>query len=98
MVGRIGGDEFFVVMDIEDRNVLEQVINRIDAQLSAYNEAQETYQLQMSKGYDIFDPERFSTREEFMTYLDEMMYQEKEQHHACCSCQDTGIHRYSSVR
>ena len=81
-VARFGGDEFFVLLDIEEPSELEDVVARIQEEENIFAEEEHPYKLKLSKGYDVFDPERFTTVQEFEEYLDALMYKEKEVHHA----------------
>ena len=81
-VARFGGDEFFVLLDIEDVSELEDVVARIDEEERIFAAEGHPYKLKLSKGYDVFDPDRFSTVQEFEQHLDELMYENKMIHHA----------------
>ncbi len=81
-VARFGGDEFFVLLDIEDRAELEDVVKRITEEEKRFASEDRPYTLQFSKGYDVFDPDKFESVQAFEEYLDALMYKEKELHHA----------------
>ena len=81
-VARFGGDEFFVMLDIEDPSELDDVVARIDAEEEAFTGEDRPYDLHLSKGYDVYDPEKFATVRDFEEHLDVLMYKDKEIHHA----------------
>ena len=81
-IARYGGDEFFVITMIHEREYLEKCARRIRNRLSDFNEQNERpYKLSLSLGYDIFDREAYPTVEKFVKHLDDLMYTEKELHH-----------------
>lgn len=80
-IGRYGGDEFYVVLDVSLRHELMTVVNRINNKLIDYNnEKKLPYDLVMSMGYDIYDPSSKMTLEAFQKHIDQLMYQDKEIH------------------
>ena len=81
-VARFGGDEFFVLLDIDDIAELEDVVARIGEEEKLFANEDHSYTLQLSKGYDVFDPGKFETVQAFEEHLDVLMYKNKELHHA----------------
>ncbi|MBQ9068712.1 MAG: diguanylate cyclase [Eggerthellaceae bacterium] len=80
VVGRFGGDEFFALIDVASEEELETVISRIrDGEVRISGE-RKAVPLRLSKGYALFDPDRFANAKEFEVYLDGLMYADKETH------------------
>ncbi|NCB42084.1 MAG: GGDEF domain-containing protein [Clostridia bacterium] len=76
---RYGGDEFCIVLDIEDKNELERVVQRIDAHLEKYNKAEiKPYKIGFSMGYAVYDCNSNMSIEEFQKDIDRRMYQAKD--------------------
>ena len=81
-VARFGGDEFFVLLDIEDASELEEVVARIAEEEETFTKEDHAYKLALSKGYDVFDPEKFETVQAFEEHLDALMYENKRLRHS----------------
>ncbi len=81
-VARFGGDEFFVLLDVEKESELTSVIERIEKAEAEFNASDKRYQLRLSKGYDFFDPERFESAQAYEEHLDYLMYANKQQRKA----------------
>lgn len=81
-IARFGGDEFYMVTDVRDREELDTRAQFIRGEVKRFN-ARGTlpFDLGLSMGYDIYDPERYPSLEEFKRHLDELLYEEKAQHH-----------------
>ena len=76
---RYGGDEFCIVLDIEDKNNLEHVVERINAHLEKYNKAEiKPYKISFSMGYAVYDCSSGMSIEEFQKDIDRRMYSAKE--------------------
>ncbi len=81
-IARYGGDEFFVITPITEREYLEKCARRIRNRLWDFNDQSErSYKLSLSLGYDIYDHEAYPTAAKFIKHLDDLMYAEKELHH-----------------
>lgn len=80
MVARFGGDEFFVLLDIDRPELLKTVIERIESEEGEFSAGGYTYMLRLSKGCDFFNPEKFTTAKEFEEHLDGLMYENKQLH------------------
>lgn len=77
---RYGGDEFCIVLDIENKNELEKVVDRIKAHLEKYNKAEiKPYTISFSMGYAIYDCSSGTSIEEFQKDIDRRMYKAKEE-------------------
>lgn len=77
-VFRVGGDEFMVIITSEEHNIIDDVIDRINDQLTKFNQTK-TYPfvLSFSLGKDIYDESVHSDIDEFFENLDFMMYDQK---------------------
>ena len=82
VVGRFGGDEFFALLDVSNEEELESVVARIRDSELRFEGQEKPYLLRLSKGYAMFDPERFPDARSFENYLDELMYADKHAHKA----------------
>lgn len=77
-VARYGGDEFCIVLDVNDVSLLEEVAARIRCNFEEFNHSnQEAYQISLSIGSGIYDYSLKQSYEEFLTYIDDLMYQDK---------------------
>ncbi|MFO7942994.1 MAG: PAS domain S-box protein [Anaerolineales bacterium] len=78
IIARIGGDEF-VVLGLETETTSpEKLINRMKDQLNQMNNRdQRGYELAISFGWSIYDPESPSSLEEILTLADKAMYKRK---------------------
>jgi diguanylate cyclase (GGDEF)-like protein len=79
-LARYGGDEFLVVLDIDDLPMLEMTIQRINSGFRTYNEENhKPFSLNVSLGYQVYDYQTAMTSEEFLKVLDTLMYQDKKE-------------------
>jgi diguanylate cyclase (GGDEF)-like protein len=79
-IARYGGDEFIVVMNVDNREILNQTIERISHNVARFNsETQKPYRLSFAIGCDVYNPSSRMTYEEFLMNLDDLMYKNKNQ-------------------
>ena len=79
-ISRYGGDEFIIVMDVDNREALNQTIERILQNVAFFNsETQRPYKLSFAMGYDVYDPHSKMNYEEFIMKIDNLMYLNKKQ-------------------
>ena len=77
-LARYGGDEFVVILDIYDISVLEQTVLRINSNVRNYNSKSEyPFELSISMGYGIYDPESGMDKDMFIRHIDAHMYEKK---------------------
>jgi diguanylate cyclase (GGDEF)-like protein len=77
-LARYGGDEFMVVLALDERTSLMMVMRRIRASVDAFNALQRRpYQISFSMGGDVYDPASGMTPSEFFSHIDKLMYEEK---------------------
>ncbi len=77
-LARYGGDEFLIVLDIQDTAILSKSVARIEETFRRFNASgTKPYTLSLSFGYAVYDPASRMTEEQFLHYVDALMYQEK---------------------
>ena len=78
-IARFGGDEFCIVLDISKQTELEEVVQRINRCFALYNETSNlAYKLFFSMGYAVYDRHLYMKMEDFLKYLDLLMYESKQ--------------------
>ncbi len=87
-VARSGGDEFCILLDVAREDTLCEAVSRVRKRLAHFNEKNEfPFNLEISAGYAVYDPNRGETAAEFMNYVDQLMYEDK---HKRCKSRDIG--------
>lgn len=77
-IARFGGDEFYIVLDIIEKEKLEETVQNLHMAADNYNlHSQKPYKIKFSMGYDIYDIKYNSQFEDFMRHIDKLMYQDK---------------------
>lgn len=77
-ISRFGGDEFVVVMAIQERADLKRAIDRLNANLTQFNEQKTVpYKISLSIGYDCFLDYSDKSAKDFIEHLDTLMYRDK---------------------
>ena len=77
-IARFGGDEFCIVLDVDEPKLLEEVVERIRTRVWQFNQsAGEPYSIQFSMGYDIYKRSSKLSIAEFLEHIDELMYKQK---------------------
>jgi diguanylate cyclase (GGDEF)-like protein len=76
-VFRIGGDEFFILVDTDNEDILSDIMARIIDQLKYVNQYRKDIQLNLSYGYGVFIPSKYATFYDFFDEIDKKMYQYK---------------------
>ena len=75
-IARYGGDEFIVILELDDSSELEAVINRLKNNVKEFNTKKMTpYEIVMSVGYGFY--EKDSGISEFLKRIDDLMYMDK---------------------
>jgi diguanylate cyclase (GGDEF)-like protein len=78
---RFAGDEFMIMFKSTSEKELEKTIEAIREELKLFNETeQRQYQLSLSLGYSLYDPEN-GTLDGFLKNMDDNMYVEKKVKH-----------------
>ena len=78
-IGRFGGDEFCVVLNVSDKGNLESAVGRIKARIDGYNrQSSKPFKLACSMGYAVYDCDSHQSVEDFQKQIDELMYRDKQ--------------------
>lgn len=91
---RYGGDEFIVFINSDDKKMLENIINKVNKNLSDLNR-NSPYELSFAAGFDIFMPKNKSI-DDVLKILDQKMYENKRISYALSKMKDKYIKRKSS--
>lgn len=77
-IARYGGDEFIIILEIEDQLDLTNAVDRLNENLERFNAKKSVpYLLSLSIGVDSFDCESKITVKDFMKRIDRLMYNNK---------------------
>lgn len=77
-VARYGGDEFYIILDVSDEDVLEESVTRIRRCLEKYNkDKSKPFPLYFSMGYAVYDYHKNMLVEDFQKHIDMLMYENK---------------------
>ncbi len=77
-LARYAGDEFVILLDTDQEEAVQQAIRRIHDKAEKFNTAGKTpYRLDFSAGYEICCRGSGITREELISRVDALMYQDK---------------------
>jgi len=78
IIGRIGGDEFEIMVIESSETGIETLISRLKANLDTHNsKTKRTYELSLSIGTAFYNPEHPCTIDELLSKADKLMYEEK---------------------
>ncbi|SCY47075.1 GGDEF domain-containing protein [Butyrivibrio sp. INlla14] len=79
---RFAGDEFILILKGTSEEALKRVVKNIRDELELFNETEgRQYQLSLSIGYTLFDPEKDNV-DSFFRHMDDNMYEEKIRKHS----------------
>lgn len=77
-IARYGGDEFVLLLDIDNLKMLEEVIERINKAVHKFNHDNvRRYKLSFSIGYSLYDNTLKMNAENFIKSIDMLMYENK---------------------
>jgi len=83
-IARFGGDEFCIILNTFDENILEETVHKIKTCFDKYNQSiNHPYKLGISIGYAIYEYDSFMKMEDFQKKLDVLMYKNKEMGKKC---------------
>jgi diguanylate cyclase (GGDEF)-like protein len=78
-IARYGGDEFYIILDVDDLNLLESAVNRIHHTVRKFNsDSNHPYRLSFCMGYDVYRFEDKLKSDDFLKHIDVLMYRNKE--------------------
>lgn len=79
ILARFGGDEFFIILNISDEDILRETVNRIKLKFDEFNEAKrKPYVIEFSMGYGVYGYYSKMNGKEFQKHLDVLMYKDKD--------------------
>jgi diguanylate cyclase (GGDEF)-like protein len=77
-IARFGGDEFYIILDINNRKILESKVETINACIDQFNkDGNKPYKLSFSMGYDVYDAKSKMNLDGFLKHIDLLMYNNK---------------------
>ncbi len=77
-IARFGGDEFFIVLDIDNATDLNAMVLRIENNLREFNNTgNNSYSIELSMGYAVYDTTAHMENNNFIKYIDTLMYENK---------------------
>ncbi|MGE5398139.1 MAG: GGDEF domain-containing protein [Chitinophagales bacterium] len=77
-ISRYGGDEFTVIIEVNDRTDLVQAVQRVKDNVDQFNQRGLTpYELRLSIGYDVYNAESGMSMDQFLKHIDHLMYEDK---------------------
>lgn len=81
-VARFGGDEFFIIMDIDNVQMLEKAVARINDTIEKFDAySKNPYKISFCMGYDIYDNKLKMKADDFFKHIDILMYNNKNAGH-----------------
>lgn len=82
-IGRFGGDEFCVLVQLKEDADLEDMVQRLRAEVAQFNASHSRpYLLEVSLGAAVYSPARWHDVDSFLAHVDALLYEEKERHHS----------------
>ncbi|WP_261856400.1 GGDEF domain-containing protein [Clostridium folliculivorans] len=77
-VARYGGDEFFIIFDSGDKDILEAAVARLKINVDKFNrDTEKEYKLSFAICYDVYDYNSSMKSDEFFKHIDALMYSNK---------------------
>lgn len=77
-VARYGGDEFAIIIEVNENTDLIKTVNRIRENIYKFNAKKLTpYEISLSIGFDIFDFGSGIAIQQFLKHIDDLMYEDK---------------------
>ncbi|WPC39655.1 GGDEF domain-containing protein [Clostridium sp. JS66] len=77
-ITRYGGDEFVLFLNVDSEGEIKEIINKIYDYLDKYNKnSRLEYELNLSCGYKLYDFNKHMTADEYISYVDKLMYRDK---------------------
>ncbi len=77
-LARYGGDEFVIILETEETQIVKKVLDRINRNIEDWNRTSNNpFTLSLSAGYEIFNPDIHRDYDELFQRADEMMFRNK---------------------
>lgn len=77
-ISRYAGDEFVVVLKLQNEEFKEEAVNRLQQGFNDFNNMSELpYELDFGIGYGIYDKKAKLSAEDFLIQIDKLMYEDK---------------------
>ena len=77
-LARYAGDEFIILLDMTDKTILSQTVDRIRTRAEEYNQKScNPFRLDFSVGYEIYDEKTALCQDHFVARVDALMYENK---------------------
>lgn len=77
-IARIGGDEFAVILELNEKSALDLLVKRLEDNILSFNDAYKVpYRLSVSIGFGLYNPQTDPSLFDFFQSLDSQMYEEK---------------------
>lgn len=77
-IARYGGDEFCIILGIDNSDGLSKVMDRIRGRAEEFNiRSGKPYTIAFSMGGDVYRPDSHMLTEDFQKHIDELMYEDK---------------------
>ena len=81
LLARIGGDEFGIILNQDDKNRLVETVEKIEKAFGDYNAGSgKPYLIEVSLGYDVYPKGSQMSRVDFLKHVDSLMYVQKKEH------------------
>lgn len=80
-VARSGGDEFWIILETQNTLEVDNIITKIKQAFREWNlRHPRPYRLDFSYGFAVYDSDKKMNSEEFQSYVDNLMYENKSHH------------------
>lgn len=77
-VARYGGDEFFAILDSDDKKFLETAVVSLNRNVDKFNqESEKEYKLSFAIGHAVYDYKQRMKSDDFFKHIDTLMYSNK---------------------
>lgn len=79
-ISRYGGDEFLIILDLQDQEILQEAVQRLRDTFVHFNTSHDRpYMLAFTAGYAVYDMASGMDPEQFVKHIDKLMYEKKRQ-------------------
>lgn len=78
LICRYGGDEFVIILKIQDESDLYSTVERFKMYVNRFNALEAApYSISFSVGYAVYDKSSGMSAQQFLMYIDQLMYEDK---------------------